>query len=114
MKKLLFTLAIFFSGAIISCSEESYESPITYEVQCSPEGFDVIYEDYNGSRYEETITDGYWSMSFTGIEGEPLYLSAQSHNENATITVSIHAARKTLATETNTGDYASATVSDKV
>lgn len=77
-----------------------------YEVRCSRKGFDVTYQNEQGNTEQITINNSdHWSYPFTTRSGEFVYVAAQSHNENATITAKIYFKGNVIEEATSSGSY---------
>mgnify|MGYP003384192917 CR=1 FL=1 len=82
-----------------------------YEVTCSPSSFDITYQNSSGNTEQTTISSGSWSTSFTGNQGDFVYISAQADNENTLITVKIYYQGNIIEQTSSSGDYVIATAS---
>ena len=108
IKKVLFLTIVVFSGLLVSCEKED---TVKYEVNCSPSGFDITYENSSGNTEQKSISSNSWVTTFTGNQGDFVYISAQAKNENATITVKISYQGDVIEEASSSGDYVIATAS---
>lgn len=117
MKKfnLLLILVVFAGVIFTSCKkEESNETAsgiVKYEVTCSTSGFNITYENSSGDTEQETILSDSWTTSFTGQQGDWVYISANTDKENETVTVKIYYQGKVIDQDTSFGAYEAATAS---
>jgi hypothetical protein len=113
MKKnyLLFVTVLFLGIILSSCEKEELSGTVKYEVTCSPSGFDITYENSSGNTEQKTISSGSWTTTFTGNQGDFVYISAQADNENANITTKIYYQGDIIEQASSSGDYVIATAS---
>ena len=113
MKKiyLLLVLIIFIGTIFSSCEKEELSGTVKYEVTSSPNGFDITYQNSSGNTEQATITSGSWTISFTGNQGDFVYISAQADNENANISAKIYYQGEILEQANSSGSYVIATAS---
>lgn len=117
MKNLI--ILFVFICLLAGCSEDPEivgptSGTIKYEVVCTPDGFDITYENSSGNTEQKTIATGSWETSFTQDSGEFVYISAQAANENADVTVKIYYNGKVIEEASSSGDFIIATASGSV
>jgi hypothetical protein len=108
---LLFVTLLFIGLILTSCEKEELSGTVKYEVTCSPSGFDITYENSSGNTEQKTISSGSWTTTFTGNQGDFVYISAQTDNENANITAKIYYQGDVIEQSSSSGDYVIATAS---
>lgn len=108
---LLFVAVLSFLIIFASCEKEELSGTVRYEVTCSPSGFDITYENSSGNTEQKTVSSGSWSISFTGNQGDFVYISAQAGNENTSITAKIYYQGEIIEQASSSGDYVIATAS---
>ncbi|MEA3317371.1 MAG: hypothetical protein U9R54_05395 [Bacteroidota bacterium] len=114
MKKFYLLIGtVLLLGIFFSCEKDelSTSGTVKYEVTCSPSGFDITYENSSGNTEQKTITSGSWATSFTGNQGDFVYVSAQADNENANITAKIYYKGDIIEQASSSGAYVIATAS---
>jgi hypothetical protein len=112
MKRIYLLITVLFIGLILtSCEKEELSGTVKYEVTCSPSGFDITYENSSGNTEQKTISSGSWTTTFTGNQGNFVYISAQADNENANITAKIYYQGDVIEQASSSGDYVIATAS---
>lgn len=108
---LLLIVTVFIGAIFTSCEKEELSGTVKYEVTCSPSGFDITYENSSGNTEQKTISSGSWTTSFTGQQGDFVYISAQADNENATVAAKIYYQGEVIEQASSSGDYVIATAS---
>jgi len=109
MKKLLFML-FFFTLVFTSCEEDT-SGIVEYKVTSNKSGFDITYQNAVGNTEQKDIQSSSWNISFSGEQGDFVYISAQTNNTNATITAEIYYNGKLIENSTSNGSYVIATAS---
>lgn len=83
-----------------SCEKFSEEKQVSYLVSDCETGFNVTYRDKKGTLIKEEINavsaEDKWEYSFTGRQGEIVYVSAIYKDINSEINVSIIINEKTF------------------
>jgi len=82
---------------------------VKYTLSCS--SCDITYENSSGGTSQESNVNSTWSYSFTGYDGDFVYLSAQNNNNSGSITVNILVGGSVYKTSTSSGAYVIATAS---
>ncbi len=106
---LLIGLVLLFGIFFSSC--ESASGTVKYEVTCNPSGFNITYANSIGNIEQKTISSGSWATTFTGNQGDFVYISAQANNKNANITAKIYYKGDVIEQASSSGDYVIATAS---
>lgn len=78
---------------------------VKYEVNCSPGGFSVTYQNSQGGTEQRSVSSGSWSTSYSHYLSNDVYLSAQADNENSSINVKIYYNGKVFKDSSSSGDY---------
>ena len=106
MKKILLSLLTLLSFGFAQDCWKVY-----YWVDSSKPGISITYENSQGNTEQVKTSKNGWSYSFTSCSGDFVYISAQTHNENAEIKVRILYRFKEIESAKSYGDYVIATAS---
>ena len=110
MKYYFILLALFLFTSCSKTKESSdYDHTVKFEVNCTPNGFDVKYTDKDGASQSVHDTTGSWSTTIIGYPGQFVYLWAKAKNDTAAISCKIFFKGKLLEQGVDTADYAEVT-----
>jgi hypothetical protein len=112
MKKLL--LLAFIIIALSSCEGLFGEYSMEYSVTGTASSVDITYVNEDGGTSQISDATVPWSYSFTGIEDNFVYISAQNNGKTGTVTVTIYKSGKKFKSGTSTGAYVIASASGSI
>jgi hypothetical protein len=101
MKKVALILLVIL--ALSQC--DLFAPTVTYEVTGSASSVDVTYENEDGGTSQQSGVSVPWSYSFTGHNGDFVYISAQNNGSSGSVTVTIYKNDSVFKTSTSSGAY---------
>jgi hypothetical protein len=105
MKKIILFTYVLISITILTSCDRFSGGEVKYVVDCSPNGFDITYQNSSGNTAQQEINSGSWTYTFNGNHGDFVYISAQAMNENTIISTKIYYKDKLFKSSTSYGDY---------
>jgi len=110
MKKII--IFVIFSLLCISCSDNT-ENVYKYEVTGSAGRYGLtILDEFDQTKLKGVVGNN-WTYSWNQIGKRYLFIIAQNYEKQGSVTVSIYKNGKQIATNTNTGADAIASISGK-
>ncbi|MBI9099143.1 MAG: hypothetical protein JEY91_11730 [Spirochaetaceae bacterium] len=108
-----FLFFVIFFVTFISCAFDidDYSQDVKYSVTGTALTVDITIENENGgtSQYSDVAVP--WEYSFTGWEGDFIYLSAQNQGSSGSVICTIYRNGGEYKSSTSSGAYVIATVS---
>ncbi len=107
MKKLLLIMLVIFVG----CSSNV---EVEYSITGTAKSVSVTYESEGGGTSQESEVSLPWKMSFTGMIGDFVYVSAQNQNSTGSVKCTIYKNGSILETSESSGAYVISTASGSI